>query len=774
MYKFKSKSDTLHFLKNKRFNINNFLSFKKLQILKNDLWVDLILKKFRNKSIIIRSSALDEDQKLKSNAGKYDSIKIIKLNKKNLIQNTKKVIKKFKSQNDKIIFQEFLKETDLSGVVFTREINNLAPYYIINYDLSGQTNLITSGKKNTSQKTLIIHRNFNNIPKKFFKLIKVCKKLEKILGIDYLDIEFAIKNNKVYVFQVRPIFKRNKISDKIINSILINIEKKIFKLQKKSPFVNGKSTIFSNMSDWNPAEMIGAKANNLSISLYEELITDHVWSKQRSDYGYKYVESDPLMVNFAFAPYIDLRVDLNSFLPKGLPVSIQNKTVNFLINKLKKKTYLHDKIEFNLISTCNSINLKKDLNKYLTRKEADLYKKLLIDLTNKIISGNNNPFKKDIQKIQDLKKKLNNKNKLNLHPIQNIFYLVEICKNYGTLAFSGIARTAFITTSILRDLKNSGILNEKKISNFYNCINSINYSFKSDFNKLISKKITKSYFLNKYGHLRPNTYSIVSNNYKEGFINYFGKNSKKRNLMSKKKKFKLSNKENYEINKTLKRMNLKINSRKLFSLAHQSIYYREYAKYIFSKVIDLIFENLKDFGKELKISREDLQFISIRTILNAYNNLSPLKLAEIMKLEIKQNKKLFNYSKAIKLPDVITSPKDIYFFAQDNLKENFITNLKTIGSVYFIRSSLKKIDIKKIQDKIVLIKNADPGYDFLFSHNIKGLITQYGGTNSHMAIRCMENNIPAAIGVGEKKFNFYSICKKIILDCQSKKIIKLY
>ena len=90
MYKFKSKSDTLHFLKNKKFNINSILSFKKIQILKNHLWVNLILKKFRNKSIIIRSSAEDEDQKLKSNAGKYDSIKIIKLNKKNLIKNTKK------------------------------------------------------------------------------------------------------------------------------------------------------------------------------------------------------------------------------------------------------------------------------------------------------------------------------------------------------------------------------------------------------------------------------------------------------------------------------------------------------------------------------------------------------------------------------------------------------------------------------------------------------------------------------------------------------------
>ena len=41
---------------------------------------------------------------------------------------------------------------------------------------------------------------------------------------------------------------------------------------------------------------------------------------------------------------------------------------------------------------------------------------------------------------------------------------------------------------------------------------------------------------------------------------------------------------------------------------------------------------------------------------------------------------------------------------------------------------------------------------FLFSYRIRGLITKYGGINSHMAIRCNELNIPAAIGVGDKIF----------------------
>ena len=39
------------------------------------------------------------------------------------------------------------------------------------------------------------------------------------------------------------------------------------------------------------------------------------------------------------------------------------------------------------------------------------------------------------------------------------------------------------------------------------------------------------------------------------------------------------------------------------------------------------------------------------------------------------------------------------------------------------------------------------------SIKIKGLITKYGGVNSHMAIRCAELSVPAAIGVGEVIYN---------------------
>ena len=75
-----------------------------------------------------------------------------------------------------------------------------------------------------------------------------------------------------------------------------------------------------------------------------------------------------------------------------------------------------------------------------------------------------------------------------------------------------------------------------------------------------------------------------------------------------------------------------------------------------------------------------------------------------------------------------------------------------------------------MNDKIILIKNADPGYDFIFNYKIRGLVTMYGGSNSHMAIRCLEQNIPAAIGIG--KLNYEEILKKekLLLDCSKEKI----
>ena len=176
------------------------------------------------------------------------------------------------------------------------------------------------------------------------------------------------------------------------------------------------------MSDWNPAEMIGVKPTPMALSLYSELITDEIWAQQRLRYGYKDVRPNPLMINFLGMPYIDLRTDFNSFLPKNLNESISKKVIDNAIKKLKKKPYLHDKIEFELFETCYDFNSKNRIN-FLNYKDKRQYLDSLLILTNNILSGK--LMNDDVKLLNKLDSKILNLKKKKLSPIQEIYFLTH-------------------------------------------------------------------------------------------------------------------------------------------------------------------------------------------------------------------------------------------------------------------------------------------------------------------------------------------------------------
>ena len=124
-------------------------------------------------------------------------------------------------------------------------------------------------------------------------------------------------------------------------------------------------------------------------------------------------------------------------------------------------------------------------------------------------------------------------------------------------------------------------------------------------------------------------------------------------------------------------------------------------------------------------------------------------------------------NKICKLPYLITTRSDFFVASILISKPNFITEKKIISKIFFLN---KGQNISQIKGKIVLIENADPGFDWIFNYKIKGLINKYGGVNSHMSIRCHELNIPAAIGLGEEGFERLISQDKIILNCKENTI----
>ena len=92
----------------------------------------------------MRSSSQQEDNLNQSNAGKFKSFQNLSNDKSELNTSINKVIKDFENDNDQIIVQEFISKPKISGVLFTRNLNNNSPYYTINFDKSGLTNLIST------------------------------------------------------------------------------------------------------------------------------------------------------------------------------------------------------------------------------------------------------------------------------------------------------------------------------------------------------------------------------------------------------------------------------------------------------------------------------------------------------------------------------------------------------------------------------------------------------------------------------------------------------
>lgn len=725
--------------------------------------------------LIIRSSSLSEDSMKNSNAGAFLSLANIDANSKDeLLKALYKVANSMPSKSDEILIQPMLENITLCGVGFSVDKDNFSPYFCLQYDENGSNNSITDGSSK-SAKTYYHYRehlDFKDI--KLQKIIELIKELESLYDCCFLDVEFAFafKDNKEELFclQVRPLVMQEK--ENLFNALpkeaLQRFYKRFISLQNLRPRVLGEKALFGVMPDWNPAEIIGLRPKRLAFSLYKEIITDNIWAYQRDNYGYKDLRSHPLIHSFLGIPYVDVRLSFNSFIPKKLDENIAQKLVNFYLDKLNKNHELHDKIEFDIVYSCYDFNSSKKLQELLNHgfNENEL-KRLefsLLELTNKIINPRSGLYLKDIQKAYKLKERYDGIINSNFSLIDKIYWLIEECKRYGTLPFAGVARAAFVAMQLLNSLVEINFISKEEKNDFLNSLNTVSKNLSKQTNNLNS--CTKNQFLIEFGHLRAGTYNILSPRYDENFELYFEINQKDNNVYLEDKAFILPEEKMKALNTLLKEHGLEISACEFFDFLKQSIEGRELLKFEFTRLLSKAIVYIEELGKYYDIKKEDLAHLDIKSILNLYSSLYSINPREQFLEEIARNKKEYKLTQAIKLPSLLCNTEEIFSFYNHSIIPNFITQKS-------ITAFTAKENDKDLEGKIVLIYAADPGYDYLFTKNIAGLITCYGGANSHMAIRASELGMPAVIGVGEENFEKYLKAKKINIECESEQIFCL-
>ncbi len=746
---------------------------------KADLIIGKIQSAYPDTKVVVRSNTKSEDSLSVSHAGAFLSLLDVPSNDRNaLISSINQVMNSYSKDNrtcldnDEILVQPQVENIRASGVLLTREPRTGSPYFVISIDsTSGRSDTVTSG---TTEKIENYYVAWNaQITLMDTHIAKICdsaRELLEIAPLDSLDIEFCIDHQEnIYILQLRPQVLKvvPDFKDEEVYTTLNELCS--FAKDKFEPKVNlaGKSTVLGVMPDWNPAEIIGITPKPLALSLYQRLVCNQAWAIAREQLGYKPLR-EPLIYSLGGAPYVDVRKSLNSLLPKDLDSAIAEAWTNYCIAKLKSEPYFHDKVEFEIYVTC----LSPYWHKYEKRlQQAQIGEKDINSFYDSLHRLTTNIFDNYEEMIATQHLKLT-------QLIENIYVMNEpssienICKNIrnlideviinGIIPFAKLARMAFISINYMRDFVELGVFSEAIKNQFLNAIPTVASMYTDDIKKFQLQYQSMDYLVEKYGHLRPNSYEITVDNYARNPAQYFQANVNNP-ISSSDNPIDILLPYAQTIEAVLSDINLKVTFPKLVDFLVKSISLREYAKFEFMKAVNLILSNISLLGEKIDLSNQQLSFLHIDDLLRyETDSLSGASIRHLLKTA-SFNQKKHSLLCGLVLPEVICDAKDVMQFKMGSWRPNFITLNKAIGEVVWLDSSA---DLVNLTGKIVCIEAADPGYDWIFGQNISGLITAFGGVASHMAIRSAEFNLPAAIGCGINQFNLYKNAKRIELNCQ--------
>ncbi len=748
--------------------------------------LDATYEKFDTGLLAVRSSALAEDGAENSMAGAFLSkLNVNSANRTELETAIDEVVQSMTGNpRDQVLIQPMVGEIEVGGVIMTFDMVHGAPYYCIDFDdESGRTDAVTSG--NGVHKSLFVYRDADNSMIKSARVasfIRLARELESICKCAALDIEFGMnKAGQLFLFQVRRIaLARNwhPVTERRVKRQLAHVENFLLDCTKRQDRVLGNRTILAIMPDWNPAEIIGTTPRPLAASLYRDLITKAIWCRARASMGYRSLGDAELMVIINSHPYIDVRNSFNSFLPAQLPNNVGEKLVNAWLDRLEAFPEFHDKVEFEVVPTCLDFTFFEDFKarypNVLDEEEFETFRAALAQLTRDSLTPSTlNSLDRALWSSATLEK-------LELPRVDDMEgyshlaranFLLTQCRELGTYSFAVVARHAFIAEALLRSSVRRGALTEERLSEFKRSIRTISGSMLEEYAQVCAGQLPRKSFYQKYGHLRPGTYEITSLRYDERDDLFL--DAMPTPVAITNSEFVLTPSECDAIDTLLFEAGLNVlTAKQLMSHAGKAIAGRESVKFVFTRSLSDALSEVLRWGEAHGLSRDDLSYLDWPKINSCLSH-PVMDDVDRHYLDIAETaRRSMSAAHAFRLGHIIFGARDIYVATLNRSVPNFVGLGAASGPVVQLEANTPTT--VNIKDRVICIENADPGFDWIFTKNPSALITRFGGANSHMAVRCAEFGLPAAIGCGDQIYLRVVQAGSVELNCAEKILRPLY
>ncbi len=709
----KTKADSLWFLKE---NMDEKLFLEQVSIKREEFeshptgCIRRIQKRFKRGALVVRSSFIGEDQFLESHAGAYKSL--LGVPSESSMELRKSLAEVFASNpkprdSDQVLIQVYIDAPKIVGVLFSRIPGAPGQFSLSYNDQSPKPEGVTSGLDRSKNFVFFRHKAIDHdLPSWSKDLIQASLKIEKLLMVHAVDIEFVVlADGTLKILQARPLV--HSIEDE--STPPLNTEITIAR-----PLEN---SVLSRMSDWNPVEILGARAKPLDRSLYRKFICQKVWTEERSQLGYQRASRDELLQEVLGQDYVDTSLVFASLMPEGIDENIRDRIIGEQTKYLREHPDLHDQIEFSICLSHPSLyrgQLSRSLE--ILNISAEDKSKISQDLE-----------KISLRVVSQIQKLVESGN-LFAHRAGDLSEAYQVCQGQARL-FVQTARASFIAKAWLMEFesKSGEVLSHIVARGTREAL------------------LTHREFLKENGveteSVRQKAFSITSAkvNFDYGKVDHLADTSRRPIL-------------------GLSPDEAILSADRLEQFIYQSNFARELNKRQFywalSQYLDLL---LQATPSQFKDYIDFFEVDELEALVRSEKNFEISELA--------QRKRSYENKIKIRFPDVFFGSEEFLCFEERTRLGHFIGTGSLQGDVIYLAADSSERDLR---GKIVVFERGEPGLDWVFDQRPKAVLTRYGGPNSHVAIRCHEAGCKGLLGLDENSFSAVKTAKNILLNCDTK------
>ena len=538
-------------------------------------------------------------------------------------------------------------EEVVKGVLFTRDIAQNRPYYMIVCDEQGlgKTKWIA---KNTTREFL---------SERCYNLVKTAREIEDTFPeTDAFSIEFTIDvNEKINVIRYSPL-------DRVVNMARPTTDKEFADTKSfaKCGYLD-TSHILSDCVFWNPLDKLGTNPRPLDYSLFRETITNGIWSKAISDMGYTLVDKD-VMQKVGNKPYMSVNYIVEGLMPSSIDGNLGYKLYQYYEKRLKEDKRLHAKMEQKLVFNKYDFSTDRQLQELLeygfTEEELDELRAGLFDITMYLLQNYKEINKQDEQaldKLKEIRKDIraqlpySETNTMKLY--KHIEELLNATKEFVASQYARQTRISFVARCLCESLVEEEYFEEDVIAEFRDSISTVASELKRDLKRYSSGKLSKDEFNDLYGHLKSGIFDIRTDCFKrmkfdtEIFSGGFGKEEESIPLEIKYPDKKI-------LGEILSNHNISVSVDDFLDFIVVATRNKDYFKFEFTKTMSLMLDVIVRMGEILGIAREDMSYLEIQDLLSYHSRDSYIQI-------IQTRRDMYHMNTYLLLPDIIFDIGDI-------------------------------------------------------------------------------------------------------------------